>query len=299
MMKKTVFFAIGILTVLLTVAAGFASCDQTSATAGRLIVNITDAPSAPDINQVWLTITGVQVHVAGSEDTEEEQENGNGGEWKDLPLVGAVNGKLKFDLLQFFDDTYEKVAVGFLDPGKYTQLRMDVELVELHIDGEGELVFHDAKLPSDVLKFVHPFEIVKGGDTELLFDFDALKSVVLTGKDTYIFKPVVKVTTMNQPFQITTTSPLPGGQVNVAYSAMVEAIGGEGPYTWSWSAAAGGTLPPEAELTLDSVTGIISGTPTTVNTYNLIIKVEDKSDPKQVVTKPFSIVIVAPAPVTP
>ena len=42
-MKNKVFFAIGILTALLTVAGGFVSCDQTSASVGRLIVNITDA----------------------------------------------------------------------------------------------------------------------------------------------------------------------------------------------------------------------------------------------------------------
>jgi len=295
MMRKSVFFTIGILTVLLTVAAGFASCDQTSATAGRLIVNITDAPSGPEIKEVWLTITGVQVHVTGSGDTEEEQENENGGEWIDLPLVDdgvAPANESRFDLLKFFDGSQERVAVGFLDPGKYTQLRMDVKLVELKVQGvEGLQV---AKLPSDVLKFVHPFEIVKGGDTELLFDFDALKSVVVTGKDTYIFKPVVKVTTMNQPFQITTSSPLPGGTIGQSYSVQLEAIGGEGLYTWSLD---GGTLLPLG-LGLDAGTGAITGTPTTTGNYAFTIKVTDSSETPQSVTKPFSLEIVAP-PVTP
>jgi hypothetical protein len=287
-MRKSVFFTIGILTVLLTVAAGFASCDQTSATAGRLIVNITDAPSAPNIDQVWLTITGVQVHVAGAGDTEEEPENGNGGEWKDLPLVGAVNDEVRFDLLELVNGSQEKVAVGFLDPGKYTQLRMDVELVQLHFLNEGTTVFHEAKLPSDVLKFVHPFEIVKGGDTELLFDFDALKSVVVTGKDTYIFKPVVKVTTINQPFQITTPS-LFNGAVDANYiTPTLTAIGGVGSY--AWSLATGSALP--TNLTIDAA-GNITGIPTTAGVYTFTIKVVDSSPSPLTATKSFSIDIAA------
>jgi len=289
-MKKIVFFTLGILTALVTVVAGFVSCDQTSASVGRLIVNITDAPSAPEIDQVWLTITGVQVHVAGSEDTEEESEDENGGEWKDLPLVGAVDGELKFDLLKFIDGSQEKVAVGFLDPGKYTQLRMDVELVELHIADEGELVFHVAKLPSDVLKFVHPFEIANGADTELLFDFDALKSVVVTGKDTYIFKPVVKVTTINQPFQITTLS-LPNGVVGSYTAPALATTGGVAPYTWSLDAIT--PVVVGNSLSIDPATGAISGTFAVAGDYTLRVKVIDGSAPQLSTTKDFDIEIAA------
>ncbi|MFC1874857.1 hypothetical protein ACFLY3_01695, partial [Chloroflexota bacterium] len=43
------------------------------------------------------------------------------------------------------------------------------------------------------LKFVHPFEIFEGETTILLLDFDADKSIVETGADKIIFKPVVKL----------------------------------------------------------------------------------------------------------
>jgi len=203
-MKNKVFFVIGILTALLTVAGGFVSCDQTSASVGRLIVNITDAPSSPEIDEVWLTITGLQVHLAGSEDTEEEEESetGNNGGWIDVVLkddLVAPTDEIRFNLLTLQNGLQEEMAEGNLDPGTYTQLRMDVKKVELHIKGAPALQYEDAKLPSNVLKFVHPFEIVDGEDTELLFDFDALKSVNETGNGKYIFKPVIKLMTTKQP----------------------------------------------------------------------------------------------------
>ncbi len=59
---------------------------------------------------------------------------------------------------------------------------------------------------------------------------------------------------------ITTPSNLPGGTVGVAYSTTLSATGGQSPYTWSIS---NGSLPPG--LTLDTSTGIISGTPTSAS----------------------------------
>jgi hypothetical protein len=68
--------------------------------------------------------------------------------------------------------------------------------------------------------------------------------------------------------EITTTS-LPDGQVNVAYSQTLAASGGRAPYTWSTY----GDLPDG--LTLNSSTGIISGTPTTSDLYIVTVTVTD------------------------
>ena len=69
-----------------------------------------------------------------------------------------------------------------------------------------------------------------------------------------------------QPPTITTTA-LPDGTVGQSYSATLEAEGGETPYTWS---VASGTLP--AGLSLSSA-GMISGTPTTVQTRTFTVRV--------------------------
>jgi len=75
--------------------------------------------------------------------------------------------------------------------------------------------------------------------------------------------------TINPVLTITTT-PLPGGDVGVAYSRTLAASGGSGIYTWSIAA---GSLP--AGLSLNAATGVISGTPATIGTSNFTVQVAD------------------------
>ena len=76
--------------------------------------------------------------------------------------------------------------------------------------------------------------------------------------------------TVNPPPVITTNSPLPQGTVGVKYSQAVVVSGGTLPLTWTLAA---GTLP--ASITLNSATGLISGTPTTAGTSSFTIQVTD------------------------
>jgi hypothetical protein len=71
------------------------------------------------------------------------------------------------------------------------------------------------------------------------------------------------------PLSVTTTPPLPDGQVGVAYSQTLTASGGSGSYTWSKS---GGSLLAGLRLTS---TGVISGTPTRAGTANFNVRVKD------------------------
>ncbi len=66
------------------------------------------------------------------------------------------------------------------------------------------------------------------------------------------------------------TCPPNAGQVGVAYFASVVAAGGTAPYTFSITA---GSLPPG--LTLNTATGVVSGTPTTAGPFNFTAKVVD------------------------
>jgi len=67
-----------------------------------------------------------------------------------------------------------------------------------------------------------------------------------------------------------TTTTLPAGAQNVAYSTTLAASGGTQPYTWTITT---GTLP--SGLNLNSSTGVISGTPTASGTSSFTVKVTD------------------------
>ena len=85
-----------------------------------------------------------------------------------------------------------------------------------------------------------------------------------------------------------TTSALPGGTQNIAYSATVTATGGTTPYTWS---IVSGSLP--VGLNLAASTGAISGTPTGTGTSPFTVQVTDAN--AQTGTKMLSIAIAAAA----
>ena len=98
---------------------------------------------------------------------------------------------------------------------------------------------------------------------------------------------------INQPTppNITTTTPLPGGTVGLAYSEPLQATGGTGTLVWSLF---GGSLPVNFAL---SPAGTISGTPTNTGTSNFTVRVTDALSKFD--TQPLSIVVsAAPLPLT-
>lgn len=71
------------------------------------------------------------------------------------------------------------------------------------------------------------------------------------------------------PLQITTLA-CAGGTHNVAYAQVISATGGVGQYVWT---IVSGSLP--TGLTIGSLTGIISGTPTVAGTYYFEVRATD------------------------
>jgi hypothetical protein len=102
----------------------------------------------------------------------------------------------------------------------------------------------------------------------------------------------LSITVTEPPLGVTTTS-LAGGTKNTAYSQTLQAIGGTPPYTWS---IISGALP--AGLTLNTATGVISGTPTATGTSNFTVQVQDSATPKATATAALSIAIDAQLAIT-
>ena len=95
--------------------------------------------------------------------------------------------------------------------------------------------------------------------------------------------------TVNASQPTITSSSLPNGTQNTAYSATLAATGGTTPYTWS---IISGSLP--AGLTLASTTGVISGTPTGMGKSNFTVQVTDANS--QTATNALSITVNASQP---
>ena len=91
-----------------------------------------------------------------------------------------------------------------------------------------------------------------------------------------------------------TTSSLPAASVGVPYSAAIGASGGVQPYTFSITA---GSPPPG--LTLNSSTGLLSGTPTQAGTSNFSVQVQDSNLlTATTATASFAMTVVVPLVIT-
>jgi hypothetical protein len=75
------------------------------------------------------------------------------------------------------------------------------------------------------------------------------------------------------PLTITSEGDLPNGKINQSYSYQLTFSGGFPPVTWSLPT--GSSLPPG--LTLNSTTGVISGTPTQTGLFNFTVKLTDST----------------------
>ena len=177
--------------------AGPAPAAPAAANTGTVKLLVTDAPPGENVTSIMVTIAeeGVEIHkaVAEQEQTEggtqtqtQQQVQQGEGEWIKIDIAEDAG---TFDLLdikgieQFLGETE-------VDAGKYTQLRLTVEKIEVALDG-GKLQL--ANLPSGVLRFVRPFDVVAGETVEILIDFDADRSVNVTGAGKIQVKPVVKL----------------------------------------------------------------------------------------------------------
>jgi hypothetical protein len=97
----------------------------------------------------------------------------------------------------------------------------------------------------------------------------------------------IMIAPSGQPLSITTGT-LPGATQGTAYSQTLTASGGKPPYTWSITT---GALP--TSLTLNSSSGVISGTPTTTGAFTFNVHISDSAS--ATADKQSTIVVVAPS----
>jgi len=118
------------------------------------------------------------------------------------------------------------------------------------------------------------------------YEYQILRITDRKGAQSNVSKIRITVTDGSTPVEIITTS-LSDGTVGEYYSRTLQATGGTPSYTWTLHS---GTLPTGLSLSTSNNNGIISGTPTTANTYSFTIKVTDSES--QTDTQTFTITII-------
>ena len=173
----------------------------TSGSTGTLTLVLKDSPYG-DASAVFVTFKQVGVmHMSG-------------GDWTDLPLEGAdpLKGGLTCDLKKL-ERAADVLSIAKLGQGHYTQIRLIVTQATIYLNGTpssdptacvagmlppappqgGQLLSPELTVPSGEIKLNREFDVGAGGATKITLDFDGDKSIIKTGNDKYMMKPVIAV----------------------------------------------------------------------------------------------------------
>ena len=163
----------------------------------RIQLKLTDAP-ALEYDEVNIDIQGVRVGVANEyfytddpyveEGDEEDADEGDDVEWIDL----EVSNPGLYNLLDYRNGETVMLAGGDIPAGKISQVRLILgDESNVVIDG----AVHSLKTPSaqtSGLKFNLHDVLMPDMMYSFVIDFDASRSVVRTGNEKFILKPVIR-----------------------------------------------------------------------------------------------------------
>jgi len=189
-------------------AASLVACGKTDVT-----FELTDAPpDTASIAHVYVTLSKVEAHVAGTDDkdegseaapaskgddTETEAEGGAGGEdhagWR---TVAAPAGT--FDLVALQNDVRKSLGALQLPDGKITQIRLFIDMAgknQVELTSGATCALDLTQVPPTGVKINHPFKAldVEGSHMNIVVDFDLNESLDQTGSCGFALKPVIKL----------------------------------------------------------------------------------------------------------
>ncbi len=174
-MKKLIYI-IPVLILFVYTGCNDNSTSPTNSNQGQLKISMVDSPAQYDA--VNIVVTRVEVHIADSSE----------GGWMVINSVPHT-----YDLLQLRNGASLVLGDTFLIAGHYTQIHL--------ILGEGSNVVISGDtiplvIPSGFqtgVKLNHEFDILPGNLYELLLDFDAERSIHITGNGVYMMNPVIRL----------------------------------------------------------------------------------------------------------
>lgn len=189
-----------LLCAVMLVGCSDDSTEPEHAARGELKLLLVDAPAVYDA--VNIVVTEVSVH-------EEDAADSSSG-WV------VVNSTTQtYDLLTLMNGASAVLGDVHLDAGHYTQIRLKLaDSCTVVVDG----VEHPLEVPSGTqtgLKLNHPFEIEPNTLYELTLDFDANRSIHVTGNGTYKLSPVIRVIATQTSGSISGTIEPPSAEADV------------------------------------------------------------------------------------
>jgi hypothetical protein len=159
---------------------------------GTMRVRMTDAPG--DFESVNLVVTQVAAHIAGSEAPAGAMADSDGsGADTTSGWVVLNDTPATYDLLTLQNGVFTTLGSARVPAGHYTQVRLKLGAGSNVVVGG---VTHPLIVPSGLqtgLKLVGEFDVPDNGLLDIALDFDAARSILLTGAGDYHLKPTVKV----------------------------------------------------------------------------------------------------------
>lgn len=192
----TKFRFLSLLVILITSFA-FTACNTNSDSGtGTMKVSLTDAPA----NYDEVNIEILQVLVNRDEDADEPEDDGEEGEngEEENGWYSIMDDSITVNLLDYQNGAVLELGETELEAGRYNQIRLmlgdDNTVV---IDGETYALTTPSAQQSGYKLNVNA-EIQEGQVYELVIDFDASQSIVVTGNGKYILKPVLRTVNLQE-----------------------------------------------------------------------------------------------------
>lgn len=174
------------------VAFLLSACGGGETTPGTVRFALTDAPAC-GFAQVNVSIERIRVNRNA-----DANENSLG--WTDLKLSPAR----RIDLLKLGNGVLEELGQLQIAAGRYAQLRLVLSAngsgtpanSVVPTDGE-ETALDISAVEKSGIAVAYPFSVAEDKVTDVLFDFDACRSVARSSDDDYALRPVVKAVPRN------------------------------------------------------------------------------------------------------
>lgn len=190
MLKR--YHHLSILTVLISLFIFTACSTESGPGTGTLKVSLTDAPA--NFEKVNIEIRQVLVNKDGN--AEDSLDSG----WEPV-----MDDSIVVNLLDYQNGAVLELGEVELEPGMYNQIRLMLgEGNKVVVDGETYALTTPSAQQSGYKLNVNA-EVQEGQVYELVIDFDVSQSIVVTGNNRYILKPVLRTVDLQEEASIAGT----------------------------------------------------------------------------------------------